>query len=88
MPLEGYSIGIIATLSLVAAMFFLRFWRKTGDFLFIAFAIMFAAEALTQTIIALKGIPETGYSWVYLERLFEYLFILAAILMKNRKASR
>ena len=44
-------------------------------------------EAVTRTIMAVRGIPDTGYSWVYLERLFEYLFILAAILMKNRKAS-
>lgn len=87
MHVEGFSIGIIATLSLVAAIFFLRFWKRTGDFLFMAFAIMFAAEAVTRTIMAVKGIPDTGYSWVYVERLLEYLFLLVAILMKNRRAS-
>lgn len=88
MHIEGFSIGIVATLSLVAALFFLRFWRRTGDFLFMAFAIAFGAEAVTRTIMALRGIPDTGYSWVYVERLGEYLFILAAILVKNRKTSR
>ena len=87
MLIEGFSLGFVATISLVAAMFFLRFWRRTGDFLFMAFAIAFAAEAVTRTIMALKGIPDTGYSWVYVERLIEYLFILFAILRKNRKAS-
>jgi hypothetical protein len=38
--------------------------------------------------MALKGIPDTGYSWIYVERLLEYLFILFAILSKNRRARR
>ena len=88
MLIEGFSLGFLATASLVAAMFFLRFWRKTGDFLFIAFAIAFGAEAITRTIMAIKDIPDTGYSWVYVERLLEYLFILFAILSKNRRARR
>lgn len=85
--IEGFSLGFLATASLVAAMFFLRFWRRTRDFLFLAFAIAFAAEAATRTIMALKNIPDTDYSWVYVERLLEYLFILFAILRKNRKAT-
>ncbi|HEY4009769.1 MAG TPA: DUF5985 family protein [Acidobacteriaceae bacterium] len=88
MLIEGFSLGFLATASLVAAMFFLRFWRKTHDFLFLAFAIAFGAEAVTRTIMALKGIPDTGYSWIYVERLLEYLFILFAILSKNRRARR
>jgi uncharacterized membrane protein HdeD (DUF308 family) len=87
MRIEGFTLGFLATASLVAAMFFLRFWRKTHDFLFLAFAIAFAAEAITRTIMAMNDIPDTGYSWVYVERLLEYLFILFAILSKNRRAS-
>lgn len=87
MLIEGFSQGFVATASLVAAIFFLRFWTRTRDFLFIAFAIAFGAEAITRTIMALKNIPDTGYSWVYVERLLEYLFILFAILRKNRKSA-
>ncbi|HTV09967.1 MAG TPA: DUF5985 family protein [Candidatus Aquilonibacter sp.] len=86
MLIEGFSLGFVATASLVAAVFFLRFWTRTRDFLFLAFAISFGAEAVTRTIMALKDIPDTNYSWVFVERLFEYLFILFAILRKNRKA--
>lgn len=86
MLIEGYSLGFVATASLVAALFFLRFWMRTRDFLFLAFAIAFGAEAVTRTIMALKNIPDTNYSWVFVERLLEYLFILFAILRKNRKA--
>ncbi len=85
--IEGFVLGILATASLVVAMFFLRFWRRTGDFLFLAFATAFAADAVTRTIMAVKHIPSTGYSWVYVERLFEYVLILVAILAKNRRAS-
>ena len=88
MHIEGFSIGIVATLSLVAALFFLRFWRRTGDFLFMAFAIAFGAEAVTRTIMALRGIPDTGYSLGVCGAACDYLFILAAILVKNRKTSR
>jgi len=87
MMIEGFSQGFVATASLVTALFFLRFWTRTRDFLFMAFAIAFAAEAVTRTIMALKGIPDTGYSWIYVERLLEYLFILFAILRKNRRAA-
>jgi uncharacterized membrane protein HdeD (DUF308 family) len=86
MLIDGFSLGFVATVSLVVAMFFLRFWRRTHDFLFLAFAISFGAEAITRAIMALKGIPDTNYSWVYVERLLEYLFILFAILRKNRRA--
>ena len=85
--IEGFVLGILATTSLVVAMFFLRFWKRTGDFLFMAFAMAFAADAITRTIMAVRHIPSTGYSWVYVERLFEYLVILVAILAKNRRAS-
>lgn len=87
MLIEGFSQGFVATASLVAAMFFLRFWMRARDFLFMAFAIAFAAEAITRTIMVLKGIPDTNYSWVYVERLLEYLFILFAILRKNRRVT-
>lgn len=87
MLIEGFSQGFVATASLVAAMFFLRFWTRTRDFLFLAFAIAFAAEAATRTITVVRGIPSTNYSWVYVERLFEYLVVLFAILRKNRRAT-
>jgi uncharacterized membrane protein HdeD (DUF308 family) len=83
--IEGFTLGILATASLVVALFFLRFWKRTGDFLFLAFAVAFAADAVTRTIMAVRHIPSTGYSWVYVERLFEYVLILIGILSKNRR---
>jgi hypothetical protein len=34
----GFLLGVIATLSLIASLFFFKFWVKTHDKLFLAFA--------------------------------------------------
>ena len=41
--LEGFLLGVIATSSVVAGIFFLRFWKDTRDSLFLAFASLFFA---------------------------------------------
>lgn len=83
MLLDGFSLGFLATTSLVAAIFFLRFWVRTRDFLFLAFAIAFAFEALSRTAMVFMNHPDAG-SWIYAVRLGTYLLILFAILRKNR----
>ena len=46
-------LGAVAMASFVAALFFIRFWRDTGDRLFLLFAIAFGADAITRSILAL-----------------------------------
>jgi len=70
----------------VAGLFFLRFWTRTRDELFLAFALAFWLLGLTQAILALGGFPVEERSWVYLIRLTAFLLILAAIFGKNRRA--
>ncbi|NUR45181.1 MAG: hypothetical protein HOP91_03350 [Sphingomonas sp.] len=71
----------------VCALFFLRFWRRTGDQLFLAFALAFGLLGLGQTIIALASIPTEERSSLYLIRLAAFALIIVAILRKNRSAS-
>jgi hypothetical protein len=71
---------------LVAGLFFLRFWTRTRDGLFLAFALAFWLLGLTQAILALGGIPVEERSWVYLIRASAFLLILVSIFMKNRRA--
>ena len=66
------------------ALFFLRFWRRTRDFLFQAFAIAFLLLGAVQAILALGNIPVEERSWVYAFRLAAFLLILFAIIRKNR----
>lgn len=69
---------------LVAALFFLRFWHRTRDGLFLAFAIAFLLLGVVQALLALGGIPVEERSWVYMIRLAAFALILAAVARKNR----
>lgn len=71
----------------VAGLFFLRFWRRTHDELFLIFAIAFWMLGLCQALLALTNIPLEERSWLYLIRLAAFVLILIAIWRKNRHAS-
>ena len=76
--------GAITLGFLVAGLFFLRFWRKTHDGLFLAFAVAFALLGFGQAVQALANIPQEERSYIYLIRLVAFLIILGAIFRKNR----
>ncbi|HEX8194151.1 MAG TPA: DUF5985 family protein [Allosphingosinicella sp.] len=78
--------GAVTLGFLVAGLFFLRFWKKTRDGLFLAFAFAFWLMGLAQALLALGGMPVEERSWVYLIRLAAFALILAAIARKNRPA--
>lgn len=70
----------------VAGLFFLRFWKKTRDALFLAFAFAFWLMGVAQALLALGGMPLEERSWVYIIRLAAFGVILAAIAGKNRRS--
>jgi hypothetical protein len=72
---------------LVACLFFLRFWRRTHDGLFLAFAVAFALLGLGQAVQALANIPQEERSYIFLIRLAAFTIILIAIVRKNRLAN-
>ena len=82
--LEGFLLGIIVTSSIAAAAFFLKFWRKTRDSLFLGFAAAFLIEGVNRLAFLSLDQPNEGTPVVYTIRLFSYLLILAAIVNKNR----
>ena len=71
---------------LVAGLFFLRFWKRTHDSLFIAFALAFWLLGLTQGLLAFTNIPLEERSWLFLLRLAAFALILISIWRKNRRA--
>lgn len=85
--IEGFLLGIIATSSLAAALFFLRFWRGTGDSLFLYFSAAFFIEGLNRIAIMFFPSPSEASPWVYLVRCFAFLLIIAGIVNKNRHSS-
>ncbi len=84
MTLFDFLSGAITLGFLVAGLFFLRFWRRTRDGLFLAFAIAFVLLGIGQAIQALANIPQEERSYIYLIRLAAFTIILAAIMRKNR----
>jgi hypothetical protein len=81
--LEAFLLGIIATSSWTAGVFFLKFWRKTRDSLFLAFGLAFFVEGLNRSAVLFLAKPNEGSPYIYIVRLLAFLLILAAILHKN-----
>jgi len=79
-------LGAIAMACLVAALFFLRFWRQTRDRLFLFFALSFFVEGVNRVVLGLAGQSNEAQPFFYLVRLFSFVLIVIAILDKNRKS--
>jgi len=77
--------GAITAGFLVAGFFFLRFWKRTRETLFLAFAAAFWLLGLAQALLALAAIPVEERSWLYLLRLAAFSIILISIWTKNRR---
>jgi Family of unknown function (DUF5985) len=77
-------LGAIAMASMVAALFFLRFWRDTRDRFFLLFAIAFGVEGLNRALLGLTAVSQEQEPFFYLVRLFTFGLILVAIVDKNR----
>jgi len=84
----AFVLGLIVALSCTAGVFFLKFWRDTRDFFFVAFAAFFFIEGADRTALLFSNHPNEGSPWIYLVRLFAFLFILFAILRKNYGSER
>lgn len=76
--------GMIAAGFLVAALFFLRYYRSTRDALFIYFTVGFVLMALEKlaVLIVPDWFPEPP--WLFIVRLLAFIAIGAGIWEKNR----
>ena len=83
LPTADFFSGVIAMGFAVCAVFFLRFWRRTHDSLFLVFSIAGLLLALNQARTAWLGLPLEERSWLYLLRLASFLIIIGAIVRKN-----
>ena len=75
---------------IVGGLFFLRFWRRTSDRLFLAFGAAFFLFALNQALVALSApaavdYPREDQSVFYLLRFAGFALIIGAIIAKNAK---
>jgi uncharacterized membrane protein HdeD (DUF308 family) len=80
-------LGAIAMASLTVGLFFLRFWKDTGDRLFLFFAMSFLLEGLNRAALGLSRNPNEDQPFFYFVRFLSFVLILIAIVNKNRKKS-
>lgn len=77
--------GGIATLSIIAGVFFLRYWRSSRDRFFLYFAASFLIEGVNRFVLYLMvGLQEDAPAY-YIVRLIAYGLIVFAIVAKNRE---
>jgi len=84
--MQGYAetlLGAIVMGDMIAGLFFVRYWKVTGDRFFLFFAASFFAGAISRVIID-EHIPPFGIEpFGYLLRFLQYLIIVVAIIDKN-----
>ncbi len=80
--------GAVTLGFLVAAGFFLRFWRQTADRLFLAFALAFVLFALNQALASWLTVVSEPASLIYGLRVLGFIIILGAIVDKNARPGR
>lgn len=81
--LAVFVAGAIAMGYLVIALFFLRFWRRTGDRFFMIFGIAFGLLAANNGAFYLTGEAIREPAWIYLIRLAAFVLIIIAVVSKN-----
>ena len=87
MTLYDFLSGAVALGFAVSALFFLKYWRRTREELFLAFALAFVLLGLSQAVLTLAALPTEERGSLYLLRLAAFLLILVAIWRKNSRSS-
>lgn len=80
--------GAVTLGFVVAAGFFVCFWRKTADRLFLAFAAAFVLFAFNQALASLLTVVLEPSSLIYALRVLGFVLILGAIVDKNARRQR
>jgi hypothetical protein len=72
----------------VLTLFFIRYWKVTGDRFFLFFAWSFVFQAVSRVMLAGYIVDSETEPLIYFVRLFSYSLILLGILDKNRVSIR
>ena len=87
-PVTHILLGAVIMGDAIAALFFVRFWKMTGDRFFLFFAASFIAIAVSRVVVD-ETLPPIGYEpFGYLIRILSYVFIIGGIFYKNVGARR
>lgn len=83
--LATFLSGATAMACLAIGLYFVRYWRRTGDRLFAIFALAFWVFAGNRVaLLLIDQANESARIGVYVLRLLVFLLIIGAIVDKNR----
>lgn len=85
--INQFLLGAVVAGCGTAGLFFLRFWRRTGDRLFVIFAVAFWTLGANWLALAFTEQDEVRTA-LYAVRLLAFLLILGGIVDKNRSGDR
>lgn len=80
--------GALLTGYLVASLFFLRFWKRTRDVLFVFFSIAFLLLGGQRLALEIVGERYEHNAAFYIPRLVAFILILYAIWHKNQESRK
>ena len=85
--IDDFLAGAVAMGFATAALMFLKFWHRTREGLFLAFAGSFLLLSINHAMLSLSNVPLEERSSLYLVRLAAFLLIIGALWRQNRKRS-
>jgi len=80
-----FTYGLQTALALVAALFFVRYWKTSHDRLFAFFAAAFVALGGNWAALSLR-VSQQHVPYIYVLRLVGFLILLAGIYDKSRRS--
>jgi hypothetical protein len=83
--IDDFLAGAVAMGFAIAALMFLKFWHRTREGLFLAFAGSFLLLSINHAMLSLIQVPLEERSSLYLVRLAAFLLIIGALWRHNRK---
>ena len=82
--MADFLLGVTVMGCVTIALFFVRYWRTSGDRFFALFALAFATFAANRFVLLFLDEDDEARTAVYIVRLVAFLIIIAAVIDKNR----
>ena len=82
--MKQFCWGMLTMASVVASLFFLRYWKASGERLFAFFAVAFAMLAVNWLALTAVDPAFEARHLIYLIRLAAFIVIIVGIVDKNR----
>jgi hypothetical protein len=81
--------GVTLALAMIAALAFLRYFRRTRDRMFLFFAAAFFLYGLNRIVFQFRiSAGDFANMWLYVIRIIAFAIVIAGVVDKNRRSRR